>query len=131
MQTEEALPALCAFVAACSASVRSQSDDTIRVQLIMADDETYQPIKNHYMVGNDAAIPNLRGVHGDTRNGLRGSFFRNLLRLYSSRRRKPAMAINGRRNKPFGPGGSTRRLHQFQGSGNGGQVSGKKRSNSS
>jgi hypothetical protein len=28
----------------------------------------------------------------------------------------PAMAINGRRNKPFGPGGSTRRLHQFQGS---------------
>ena len=25
---------------------------------------------------------------------------------------KPAMAINGRRNKPFGPGGSTRRLHQ-------------------
>ena len=22
------------------------------------------------------------------------------------------MAINGRRNKPFGPGGSTRRLHQ-------------------
>ena len=23
----------------------------------------------------------------------------------------PAMAINGRRNKPFGPGGSTRRLH--------------------
>ena len=26
------------------------------------------------------------------------------------------MAINWRRNKPFGPGGSTRRLHQFQGS---------------
>ena len=24
---------------------------------------------------------------------------------------QPAMAINGRRNKPFGPGGSTRRLH--------------------
>ena len=24
----------------------------------------------------------------------------------------PAMEINGRRNKPFGPGGSTRRLHQ-------------------
>ena len=23
----------------------------------------------------------------------------------------PAMEINGRRNKPFGPGGSTRRLH--------------------
>src|SRR6516162_1002386 len=29
-------------------------------------------------------------------------------------RRNPAMAINGRRNKPFGPGGSTRRLHQFR-----------------
>ena len=27
------------------------------------------------------------------------------------RRGNPAMAINGRRNKPFGPGGSTRRLH--------------------
>ena len=24
----------------------------------------------------------------------------------------PAMEINDRRNKPFGPGGSTRRLHQ-------------------
>ena len=32
-------------------------------------------------------------------------------------RRKPDMAINTRRNKPFGPGGSTRRLHQFQESG--------------
>src|SRR5262249_51582373 len=28
-----------------------------------------------------------------------------------NRRREPAMAINGRRNKPIGPGGSTRRLH--------------------
>jgi hypothetical protein len=27
-------------------------------------------------------------------------------------RGNPAMAINGRRNKPIGPGGSTRRLHQ-------------------
>src|SRR5262245_54663240 len=26
-------------------------------------------------------------------------------------RREPAMAINGRRNKPIGPGGGTRRLH--------------------
>jgi len=25
------------------------------------------------------------------------------------------MAINGHRNKPIGPGGSTRHLHQFQG----------------
>jgi len=41
-----------------------------------------------------------------------GSFVGNLLRLYSFCWRKPAMAINGRRNKPFGPGGSTRRLHQ-------------------
>src|SRR4029077_2286431 len=40
------------------------------------------------------------------------SFFGNLPRLYSFRRRKPAMAINGRCNKPIGRGGSTRRLHQ-------------------
>ena len=40
------------------------------------------------------------------------SFFAGHCRLYSACRRKPAMAINGRRNKPFGPGGSTRRLHQ-------------------
>ena len=32
-------------------------------------------------------------------------------RLYSSCRGNPAMAINGQRNKPIGPGGSTRRLH--------------------
>src|SRR5262249_49182877 len=38
-------------------------------------------------------------------------FFVNVCRLYSGCRRKPDMAINGRRNKPFGPGGSTRRLH--------------------
>src|SRR3954452_2427119 len=31
--------------------------------------------------------------------------------LYSACWRESAMAINGRRNKPFGPGGSTRRLH--------------------
>src|SRR5256885_1354717 len=40
-----------------------------------------------------------------------GSSFLNLPRLYWRCRRKPDMAINGRRNKPFGPGGSTRRLH--------------------
>jgi len=40
------------------------------------------------------------------------SLFVNLSRLYWGCRRKPAMAINGRRNKPIGPGGSTRRLHQ-------------------
>ena len=31
--------------------------------------------------------------------------------LYSTCRSNPAMAINGQRNKPIGPGGSTRRLH--------------------
>src|SRR5207244_87606 len=46
------------------------------------------------------------------------SFFGNFQRLYSSCWGNPAMAINGRRNKPIGPGGSTRRLHQFRGSGN-------------
>jgi hypothetical protein len=39
------------------------------------------------------------------------SFFINLQRLYWECRGNPAMAINRRRNKPFGPGGSTRRLH--------------------
>src|SRR5437660_8914190 len=39
------------------------------------------------------------------------AFFVNHSPLYWERRRKPAMAINGRRNKPFGPGGGTRRLH--------------------
>src|ERR1700732_4453519 len=43
------------------------------------------------------------------------SFFVNLLCIYWGCRREPAMAINGRRNKPFGPGGGTRRLHQFGG----------------
>src|SRR6188508_302322 len=33
------------------------------------------------------------------------SFFSNLQRLYWECRGNPAMAINGRRNKPFGPGG--------------------------
>src|ERR1700743_1113173 len=31
---------------------------------------------------------------------------------YIGRAGSPAMEINGRRNKPFGPGGGTRRLHQ-------------------
>ena len=39
------------------------------------------------------------------------SFFVSLQRLYWVCRGNPATAINGRRNKPFGPGGSTRRLH--------------------
>jgi hypothetical protein len=38
-------------------------------------------------------------------------FFRRPDALIFRCRRKPAMAINVRRNKPFGPGGSTRRLH--------------------
>jgi len=33
-------------------------------------------------------------------------------RLYEPCRGNPAMAINGRCNKPIGPGGGTRRLHQ-------------------
>ena len=53
----------------------------------------------------------------------RGQFIPTLLRLehepffcrhtglYRRCRRKPDMAINSLRNKPFGPGGSTRRLH--------------------
>jgi hypothetical protein len=32
--------------------------------------------------------------------------------LYSSRLRKETMVINGHYNKPSGPGGGTRRLHQ-------------------
>ena len=48
---------------------------------------------------------------GIKKAGAARSFFVNLPGLYSGCRRKPAMAINGRRNKPFGPGGSTRRLH--------------------
>ena len=40
-----------------------------------------------------------------------GTFFSRRVRLYSSGRIRPAMAINGRRNKPIGPGGGTRRLH--------------------
>ena len=49
-------------------------------------------------------------------------------RLYSGCRRKPAMAINVRRNKPFGPGGSTRRLHQSPaGTGSGGGEPGSTR----
>src|ERR1051326_143701 len=43
------------------------------------------------------------------------SFFVNLPCIYGGGRREPAMAINGRRNKPFGPGGSTRRLHPSPG----------------
>ena len=38
-------------------------------------------------------------------------FISNPLSLYMKGRIRPAMAINGRRNKPFGPGGGTRRLH--------------------
>src|SRR5688572_24285865 len=49
-------------------------------------------------------------VNADRGTALSRSFFSNLPRLYWECRRKPAMAINGRRNKPFGPGGSTRRL---------------------
>ena len=39
----------------------------------------------------------------------------------------PAMEINGRRNKPFGPGGSTRRLHQSPAASRGGFRRGRNR----
>jgi len=35
------------------------------------------------------------------------------VRWYSLRAGFPAMAIHGLRNKPFGPGGGTRRLHHL------------------
>jgi hypothetical protein len=45
--------------------------------------------------------------------GRRGTLFSSTFYAYiDGCRREPAMAINGRRNKPIGPGGSTRRLHQ-------------------
>ena len=77
---------------------------------------------NYYIVpmlfARDIPQPS-SGAHGHqpvnltigSSNGISCSFFVNLLCLYSTCRRKPDMAINGRRNKPFGPGGSTRRLH--------------------
>ena len=40
------------------------------------------------------------------------SFFCRHGGLYTDCRRKPTTAINGLRNKPLGPGGGTRRLHQ-------------------
>src|ERR1700730_16574609 len=39
-------------------------------------------------------------------------FFAAMTAYIESRRRKSTMAINSLRNKPLGPGGSTRRLHQ-------------------
>ncbi len=60
-----------------------------------------------WIAGSSPAMTMQRGLdRAETR-----SSFINLPRLYSSCRRKPDMAINGRCNKPFGPGGSTRRLH--------------------
>jgi hypothetical protein len=56
----------------------------------------------------------LPAVAGRDKSGLFSATF---CAYIQSRRRKPDMAINTRRNKPFGPGGGTRRLHQFQESG--------------
>src|SRR5690242_1116446 len=58
---------------------------------------------------------NYRNAARYPRRAVAWSFFVNLAALYSRGRRKPAMAINGRRNKPIGPGGSTRRLHRCSG----------------
>src|SRR5580765_3358601 len=40
------------------------------------------------------------------------ALFFSILAPYIGGAGSPAMEINGRRNKPFGPGGGTRRLHQ-------------------
>jgi hypothetical protein len=53
---------------------------------------------------------NSRNVSHETRR--RGLFSLTHPTYIGGCRGDPAMAINGRRNKPFGPGGSTRRLHQ-------------------
>ena len=59
--------------------------------------------------------------------GASHALFSSTFRAYiSGCRRKPAMAINGRRNKPFGPGGSTRRLHQLRGSLAGDRIIGRR-----
>ena len=60
-----------------------------------------------------AAWPRRRPPAADPHRKRRGTLFLSIFRAYIARcRRKPAMAINGRRNKPIGPGGGTRRLHQ-------------------
>ena len=46
-------------------------------------------------------------------------FFHADLAYISGCRIRPTMAINGRRNKPIGPGGSTRRLHHMPPTGHG------------
>ncbi len=59
----------------------------------------------------------MRRVHGPSLGNVSRetspALFSSTLRAYIHPcRGNPAMAINGRRNKPIGPGGSTRRLHQ-------------------
>jgi len=50
------------------------------------------------------------------------SFCPSLTYLFSAIPQGLAMAINGLRNKPLGPGGSTRRLHHSPQSGHGGEI---------
>ena len=65
------------------------------------------------MVKSRTALPArpspVRRFHGRKR-GLSALFF-STFAPYIEGAGLPAMEINGRRNKPFGPGGSTRRLH--------------------
>jgi hypothetical protein len=71
----------------------------------------------NYLIGHQKICAALRvrvaGRPAAARERLaRHPLFTNRHGLYGRCRRKPTMAINGRRNKPFGPGGSTRRLHR-------------------
>jgi hypothetical protein len=59
--------------------------------------------------GSAAHRSALRPGHGKLSALFFPSRFTPILSVPASR---PAMAINGRRNKPFGPGGGTRRLHR-------------------
>ena len=54
----------------------------------------------------------IRAARRDVRDCRLAGLFSFPVPPYISPAGSPAMEINGRRNKPFGPGGSTRRLHQ-------------------
>jgi hypothetical protein len=47
----------------------------------------------------------------DAKNAPKPALFFSTFAAYIGGAGSPAMEINGRRNKPFGPGGGTRRLH--------------------
>src|SRR5437764_12168649 len=59
------------------------------------------------------AVPRQPDLPGSrARNRPAQALFFSTFAPYIGRAGSPAMEINCRRNKPFGPGGSTRRLHQ-------------------